>query len=495
MPSSKTPTKPSSKDGKTPAKCTKVPCPHAKEDPKIISVQFLDGKDDLELKGNGVQIVNLTTDAKWIDGTIIKNIDRLSNKPRIKVSFNKPGSHSFKMKFIPDPSNSSYSSAEKNRNSNFKFQVDEKTYSTDSDGTKIITNDFFITSAGKDKYKLIAKDTYGNPEVQSETIETKRVIYYKEIKMRTLSSVAGNVTVFENELSTHGIKMVSLDSIEIDHIPNIGNNTETNTFKNSARTAYNSSNAPAKSPFIIAIGYTDHLAVKNPNKTVVKTGVQVGSGKPPVDLVPVGPGLTSTTSKARYLWKNIVPGEGWFVSAKYLKTGDTAGTDDITIPASKISAIPVNPSNPDKCKKMRVDVTGLPSSTGTITITVNWVDRMRGGLSFRGGNLVCVCTRAWWRNKSTQSQNETITHEVGHKIGMVANGTGNLPDSVSTYYTGKGHVGGHCHMGLSASLASYSGVSGSTCVMFGATNSQSTFCSNCSPAVKKLDVSGGWSVF
>jgi len=474
------------------------PCPQkSQEDANIISIEYLNGDDTTELGTDDKHFVNLPRDAKWVDGTHVMNIDRLGQKTRFKVRFNKPGQHGFKVIQNPDADNIEYSDAEKGRNDNFKFMGDEKSYTTKGDGTKIVEADFFISSAGKDKYSLVGRDDYGTPDVNSHTIESHRLIYYLEIKMRGLTSIATGLGTFEAEYAKHHITMVSAGSVEMDHMPNVGNiaPNDSDNFKIKARTVYDGSGQSIKEPYLVAIGYTDHLGVKNPNRTVLKANVEVGPGKPAVDLVPRGAGLTSAAEKDRYLWKNIVPGEKWFISAQFLPDGGTVGADEVNIPEPDCEAIPVNEATPDRCKKVRVKVSDLAAGTGTITLKINWVDRMRGGLSFGGGNLICVCTRSWWRNKSTDSQNETIIHEMGHKIGMVADGTGKLPDKVATHYTGKGHVGGHCHNGLSAELASYSGVHGSTCTIFGATNGVAVFCDNCKPAVRKMDVSEGWSAF
>jgi hypothetical protein len=148
---------------------------------------------------------------------------------------------------------------------------------------------------------------------------------------------------------------------------------------------------------------------------------------------------------------------------------------------------------------VRIDVTGLAAGRGTITLKVNWVDRMRAGLSFSGGNLICVCTRAWWQNESTADQNQVMVHELGHKVGMVADATGNLPDAVASLYdSSKGHVGNHCHFDRPAGQARYDSSddsANSKCVMYGATNGKSAFCTNCEPAVRKLDISSGWARF
>lgn len=448
---------------------------------KIKSVEFLNGDDATELTAHAEQFVNLPRDAKWVDGTHVKNVDRLGQKPRIKVTFNKPGKHTFKVKYVPDPGNVAYSAAEKGRNANFKFEEAEKTFTTDDNGAKIIAGDLFVAASGKAKYQVKATDDVGN-EALSHQVHTQRLVYYVELKMN--GTVAANsLGVFTSEFAKHNVKMVSAGSAAMDRIPNIG--TDTSTFETKARTAYNTSGASAKAPYVVAVAYTDHLAVKDSAQEVKKSGVTVGPGKSDVEIP-----IVNSAGKAKYLWKNIVPGEGWFVSASFLKNGGTPGTDDVAIPEAKCTAIP---AGQDDCKKVKVKVDGLAAATGTITLKVNWVNRMRGGISIGGGNMICVCTRAWWANESTADQNQVMVHEMGHKIGMVPGGTGKGPDKTPNQYTGKGHVGSHCHTGLPVQ-ASYSEASG-TCVMFGSTNNKSAFCADCVTAVKKEDLSSGWSAF
>jgi hypothetical protein len=474
------------------------PCPleSEEEDPKLVSVEFLDGKDDVELSGTGKQFVNVSRDAKWVDGSTVKNIDRTGYKPRFKVKFNKPGSHSFKVKFVPDGDNMAYTDAEKGRNDRFKYLEEEKSYTTDGDGTKIVEGDFYVAAGAGHKYKLEAKDDFGNSDT-SNNIEVNKLIYLQEIKMKDLATIASSLSTLTGEYVSHGIVMKELGSLEIDHMPNIGSTADTNTLKSSARGAYGSSGAVARSPYVIAVAYTDHLAVKNSNKQLSKSGVQVGPGKPKVTIPVRGIGLRAGDGiDDRALWQDIVPGEGWFVSAKYLKNGDTAGVDDVDIPAEKCTPGAGTWAGNDKYRdSVDIDVTDLPAGTGSITITVNWVDRMRAGLA-SSGNLVIICTRSWWQNKSAAAQNEVMIHEIGHMVGMVADGTGKLPDKPAKHYVDRGHVGNHCHHGLALRASFSSGSnSGSDCVMFGSTNGKSAFCSDCQPAVRKVDISAGWSRF
>ena len=88
-----------------------------------------------------------------------------------------------------------------------------------------------------------------------------------------------------------------------------------------------------------------------------------------------------------------------------------------------------------------------------------------------------------------------MIHELGHQFDMVPQGRAPPPTSRRRSTAGSGHVGSHCHNGISPPPASYSGATGSICVMFGATNGVTTFCANCLPCVRKTDLTAGWSAF
>ncbi len=246
---------------------------------------------------------------------------------------------------------------------------------------------------------------------------------------------------------------------------------------------------------MLAVIFTDHLAVKNPAQALTYAGISAGPGKPNEELDIIGPGINSASLESRSLWINLVPGEDWFVSATYTPAGGAA----IVLPKAKCRPVPDSAAVPDNCTRVSVDVTGLPAGTGSISLTVNWVDRMRAGLAFGRNNAILICTRAWWQNKTTASQNEVLVHEAGHQVGMVSPGNAKLPDEVKTRYdNAKGHVGNHCHHGIPDGQARYDSEADfglSDCVMYGAANAHQSFCENCAPAVIKVDLSAGWTRF
>lgn len=454
--------------------------------PQIVSIAWLNGADDAEVS-TARQWVNLPSDAKWVDADNgVANKDRLGEKVRFKVHFSIPGSHSFKVHAEAGDDNVDYSDAEKGRNAKFNWEDKEKTYTTESDGTKIVTADFFTTCAGKDTFKLIAEDTNNNPPVETGFIEVRRLCYLVPIKMTGMTNAA-DLSPVRTEFGKSGVETVILAAAEIDRMANIGPDAE-NAFRNKCKTAFDGSAGKAKSPYAIAVAFTEHLAVKNANQTLELAGVTVGPDMAPVDVPVVATGMRPGDGlRSRSLWKDIVPAEGWFVSASY--TPDAGGAP-VNIPESACSAQP----DGSNCKSVRVDVSALPSGTGALKIKVHVVDRMRGGLAFAGGNIVCICTKAWWNDYSAELQCIVAIHELGHQFKMVCDGSGSLPDKVSSLYTGKGHVGNHCYFGI-GELDTYVGATGAQCVMFGAVGVGSVlnFCDNCSPALTKMDLSAGWT--
>lgn len=451
----------------------------------IESIAIIDSKDNVrETRQEATQYVNLTQADKWVDKTLVTDKYQCSSKLRFKVQFNQPGCHNFTVSLKADKDNAAYSTEEEGENPNFKTEAEKKTYHTDDNGCKIIDGDFCTSVAGLDVFYLEATDEHRNT-VSSGKVKNQRLVYTVAVKMKGLTAISPDICPTIEEFANYGIVFSQLEDVEITHMANISAGSDENTFAANVKAVYNKSTGPSKAPYTVIIAYTDHLAVKDPGKIVKSKIVTVGPGVKDI-VIPIA----DDSGNAKALWQGLVPDEGWFVSASFVPNKEAVDKKAIAIAEDKCVAIPVIASAPGKAKKVQIDVTALPPGKGIIQLKVNWVNRMRGGLSF-GSNLVCVCTRAWWQDISAKEQNETLVHELGHKIGMVPDGNKQL-DKTATQYSGKGHIGSHCHKGLSADLDSYSGVSGSTCVMFGAGNGKLNFCGNCQPAVIKVDLSYGW---
>jgi len=461
---------------------------------RIARIVFLNG-DGTET--NSVkQFVNLSRSDSLVDGKIVPSVDRAGAKVRLKVYFNKPGTHRFAVKCEPLDGNAKYTPGELARNSRFAYQKEQKSYVTTSDGSLVLPlDDFYVGAAGKDKYIFRATDANGTT-VSTGKLEVHRLIYYVELKMRSLATCAKTLAVVEFTYAKHNLKLMRLTAVEMEYIPNIGYQDDQTLMAN-ARRAFSKSSGGGKQPHVITIVYTGHQAVKKPNLTI-KSPAAVGPGTSPA-LVPISRMVRRAPLPENFfLWQGIVPGESWFVSAKFIKDGTTPA-DAINISLEKCTPVPKTSAIPLRSDLVRIDVSTLPRGTGTIELVVNVVEKMRGGLSYHGVNLICVCTKAWWSEIDTTTQNNIIAHEIGHKLGMVADGSGKLPDRTpSMYDDAKGHIGNHCFYGLPANQIRYgssSDVLRSKCVMYGDTNGIGDFCVNCAPAVSKVDFSDGWRLF
>ncbi|MBD8528854.1 MULTISPECIES: hypothetical protein [unclassified Massilia] len=443
------------------------------------------------------QFVNLSESDNFVDGKIVPNVYRAGSEIRLKVLFNKPGTYPFMVKCEPLNGNAQYTPGELARNDRFAYQKEQKSYTTGSDGSLVLPlEDFFIGAAGKDQYVFRATDTSGLT-VSTGNLEVHRLIYYVELKMRSLTTCAPSLARVEEVYAKHHIKLLKLPALEMAFMPNIGPN-DVDKFQAEARKAYSKSLAVGKQPHVVAIAYTGHLAVKRENFRVLQS-VVVGPGSAPALItIAAQPDALTLTSEPYFLWYALGPSESWFVSARFIKTGGSKA-DVINIPREKCTPVPSSSASPQAAYVVQIDVSALPHPTGTIELVVNIVDRMRAGISFSGGNLICVCTKAWWSTVDAKMQNEVIVHELGHKIGMAADGSGKLPDKTGSWYDdAKGHRGDHCFHGLSATQTRYDSdadLNLSKCVMYGAANGLSDFCVNCAPAVRKVDLSDGWEPF
>jgi hypothetical protein len=459
---------------------------------RIKEIVFLDGEN--EIKTNSAQqYVNLHRSNTFVDGAVVRNLDRLGNKPRLKVSFGKPGVYPFSVKCRPIAGNSRYSQEELARNTRFDYQKEQKSYSTESDGSLILPlDDFYVSAAGKDKFIFDATDS-GGQTVSTGSLEVQRLIYYIEVRMRSLNSCAQSLSVAEREYAKHNIKLVKLPSAEMEYISNIDRNQGA-FFLEKVEKAYSGSKAAKKEPYTIAVVYTSHLAVMKRNHKMLLRSVKVGPGSAPVLVDIVAQDDSSDIHESFHLWEKL-DDEGWFVSARFIKDGGSRA-DIIQIPQDKCQTAPRKQGSQEAAQQVRIDVSALPSLTGSIELFVNVVDYMRGGMAYQGVNVICVCTMAWWKTIDEHVQNQVIVHELGHKIGMVPNGRGKGPDKPSTWYDdSKGHVGNHCFNGLPPNLANYAGDFDERqikCVMYGASSNRSEFCANCSPIVCKVDISDGW---
>ncbi len=455
--------------------------------PRIISVAWLDGADDVEV-GSATQWVNLPRDAKWVDGDKVTSIDRLARKPRIKVHFDRPGAHHFKLKLQPGPHNVVYTGAEEGRNANYLWQKVESDYTTAGDGTKIIpTDDFFVTAAGTNVVTAMGTDDDGNV-ARSAGLTSKKMIFYPTLKMATVTNIPASVAGMTGEYERVGIEMVALDVRSMPFMANIdldSGDSDLNTLKANARAAYLASQGPAKEPYAIALVWINMLASMAASQVVTSAETTVGPGVASGRLT-----MTDAGGRRRPLWIGL-DARDWFVSAQFIPTG---GGAPVNIPKASCTPVPTS-GNANRFFWVDVDVASLPAGRGRVQLTVNWVGASFNGVSLGAGNVICIATSITWEGRAHAEMVQTLTHEFGHQFNMVADGTGTQPDKVSTHYTERDHMGPHCHHNLPL-MDHFRGQPGD-CVLFGESNAGRlpNYCENCTPAMRKMDLSAGFSRF
>ncbi|MDI7259576.1 MAG: hypothetical protein QME90_06620 [Thermodesulfobacteriota bacterium] len=471
---------------------------------RIESVAILEG-DGPEANSPVRQYVSLPKDPKWIDDiqipdSKIRNIDRLGRKLRGKVRFQLPGKEKFSFQLIFGWDELKYSNEEKGENPNYCYDpenwVDGE---TEADGTKII--EVTLSAAGGQTFRIVAKDICG-AEVISKDIVVWRRLFVQEIKMKKNGTVIGlsNIDGFKREMDKRFVEVVQLKAIEMEFRPY----EVSNDFLDAIRQAYRNkeSKAPKREPYVVAIAYVDQMGERDRvdlKEYPAKGLIRVGPKSPDVEIP-----IIDRTGKRRFLWmeKDQYTGEDWFYNGNFVSTNKV----EAKIRREDCTPLPVNST---KCDKIRVRVANLSPKTnsGKIHLEVRVVHNMAGGEiagdrwkgdSFGSGqttNLIFLPSLAWWQKIPVGDSIHDLLHEVGHMIGMVPDGAGDL-EKVPTNYSGRGHAGSHCHAGLPLKNEfEEKDISGSKCIMFGASNQTLSFCSNCSKAVKKIDLGKGWPSF
>ncbi|MDB5034415.1 MAG: hypothetical protein JWQ98_1656 [Chlorobi bacterium] len=163
--------------------------------------------------------------------------------------------------------------------------------------------------------------------------------------------------------------------------------------------------------------------------------------------------------------------------------------------------------------RIKVDLSNyiIKAVKGIIKITYYGIDGSRGGFAHPRKNVVVISTRTNEEQRSEEGQIEVIVHEIGHKVGLVPkckpenstkSGTHDL-DRHENQFEGSGYNGSHCCAGFDQGNDSYvthyqqerkkENGQKPACVMFGQTPTNCGFCKHCGAAVRKKDLSGGFS--
>lgn len=455
--------------------------------------------------GAKLQYVNLPqAEERWNDGQALTSLDRQTNKPKIRVRFDKAGQHRFTVKVSPRPGNAVYSARELSRQPLYR-EPSQRSYSyvTDPDGTKIV-DDIALPAAGLNTYLFeVVNDK--NQIISTEVVETVRRLYIQEIMLPGPEPMQRphGFQPTATEYARHGVDVVQLPPLTTRGQANYDviydNSADDARLRSAARSVYAQSQGAEREPYTIVACHVDRLATPKPVQPFyIRANAGPGAGSTQVQFA-------DAAGDVSFLWYNIDPAQDWFLECLFEYTDPAAGVRRAVVPRDRVTPVPYDPAQPKACHAVNVRLEGLlPVPTaGKIVLRVRLMESAAAGLAFYNTNLLCVAAMSPWDPVTMNYQQETFVHEIGHLIGMTPSGPEWVqahPDEadMDSSKLDKGPFfyskwGNHCHQGLPANR--FSDADTGACVMFGADCMSIRFCVHCAKAVRKVDMSGGWPTF
>ena len=456
-----------------------------------------------------LQWVNLPKDAKYVEDEIT-SIERVG-PVHLTCEFKKAKLAHFRVQVKPKKrGNARYSRQERSRNPNFKVRYNSSQTNTSAKKVKL-EMDVYLEAAGGNRYTIKAK--YRKKVVQATMLlETRRRLYYQVINMTTVP-VPASMATFEEAFKNTGDKFYIMIKEKggrpsFPLIPVLKDTSHT-AFRNGARSVYA---IQQYEPYAVALVFSNYISNMAELEFIDSVDRNVSSWLSRWGAYEATVELTDAGGRSKYLWYDLDPADDaakeWFISAEFHKTDGTVirlSADDVTIDFSSKS-FPLGGYNKIKVNFQILNFGNIFTSlTGRLHIKVNVVSGFTGGFSYNSLNMITTADKAWWRQNSEAKKFQICNHELGHKVGMVADGQGRAPDAPPHLYgenrgvNDKGHRGPHCENGATYNAATNRWSGNQVCVMFGSTGIMNPggyratppdFCGDCAPVVRKLDLEG-----
>ena len=451
------------------------------------------------------QWVNLPKSSKFTESGITK--DRLGPLS-MTLEFKKTLPWGmWKLKVTPvGGKNIEYSRKEKGRNKHFKMRK-TTAFGVSSAKEVIVNENIYLPAAGGNKFKIEAKDMTGKTIGSAVEVETRRKLYYQVICMKGVTALSTADMEKEYWSPSKGYYLKLHDPQpkgEMKYYSNIKSS--------------NWSGLRGREDMFKQCKKAYKLKNLHPFTFVIACAKRIGRPKDATFKFPL-------TLYGRF-WQNKDAELEVKIPNKYLwfgvddiddKKNGGKGTwlnGHVRFDYGQVAAVWIDQAEVtlgaktgDWYTKVKIKVKKdlrhiVKTRKGKLILSVKVVAGFSGGYSDPMANFICIGSSGWDTAYSAKKKEQILIHEVGHKVGMVAAGTGRGPDAPPNLYghirsganaNNKGHAGPHCEKGVNynATQKKWSGRPG--CVMFGATSCDNhsapkAFCSDCQKAVRKLDV-------
>lgn len=512
------------------------PCPLKN---RVARVEFLTGRN--ELTANAVQRVNLPAARKFVDGTRVTHLDRVGCALRATVGFQRKKKEQFKVALLGHSGNAVYSGPEQGHSAAFGRAARTPaapehtqggfdhyigaiyTSTTGGDGKAVIEGHFEVPPSGGDRYKLVAWDVNGNVAFSAFELETRRSLFYATFLADDPNGVRVDQAWFRGQIEAKyapfGIELVHAGEATLDGIVYhdiVMQNVVGDAVRDLAATARSDLGVrfAELAPYLLKFVFVDQCA------GVLRRDLQ------PVRLAAVNPGqvvqapLYNNTPQQRLadlafdwrkcLWAGMglplyagdraTTGHDWFESATLVSHRDTG---DVTVNLTAADLTPVaRVGEPGAMVEVSFAIPDdFPAGVdATFTLNAVIVNRTVMGQSMTApyAGTTLQPARSMFVGIPANKQLSSAIHEFGHAIGMVVEAAQQGLGHPRMY----DHQGRHCWHGVAGPAAQVEDYhrpplkDTGDCVMYGLipdAGPNMDFCADCGAALRKLDLSAGFT--
>ncbi len=454
------------------------------------------------------QWVNVERKKDFVEDEIASE-ERLGSGVHFECKFKKATPASFKVRVVPVGSQAEYAKKERARNASFKLRA--LGAKAKPEGTKVkLEADYALPCGGGNRFQIEAK--YKGTVVQSKKVlAARRRFFYQVLSMQGIAphALQGMEADFWNPDKKYFVKLVEKAPRATIQLVKTVHQDNYVPFIHAAKSGYA---LEKRRPYAFAVVFSNFIAQYKSDRYREDVDLDAPSGAWSIVKDAHGHPTKARLTLGRHLWYDMDPAHDaarfWLVANRTR----FVASDGTTMPIPDSDVAVVGPPQYPLGGYRTIEITLgtavqnlFTSQKGKLKVDLelNFVKGWILGFSFTGINLITVANYSRWQPSDPTRHAQTLNHELGHKIGMVATGKGFLPDPPATYYQESpavnygGHLGPHCGKGArySAAQDSWSGAPG--CVMFGADAAYvggvrhwtpKEFCESCEKIVRKLDL-------